>query len=125
MHEFLSNNRDELARRCRVKVGARPGRSATEAQLHDGVPLFLNQLIRTLQIEQTPTPLDSRRISGPAGGAAALSEVSVSAAQHGKDLMRLGLTVDQVVNVMATSARQSPIWPSSAMHPSRSTSSGP
>ncbi|ATQ79080.1 histidine kinase [Massilia violaceinigra] len=98
MHDFLENNRDELARRCRVKVGERAGRSATERQLQDGIPLFLNQLISTLRIEQTQTPLDSRRVSGPAGGGAVLSEVSVSAAQHGKDLLDLGLTVDQVVH---------------------------
>ena len=93
MHVFLTKNRDELAQRCRVKVGARVGRSATEAQLKDGVPLFLDQLIRTLQIEQTHTPIDSRRVSGPAEGGA-----SVSAAQNGNDLLELGLTVDQVVH---------------------------
>ncbi|WP_202412606.1 sensor histidine kinase [Duganella lactea] len=98
MHDFMSNNRIELARRCRVKVGERVGRSATEAQLKDGIPLFLQQLIQTLQIEQTPTPMDSRRISGPAGGGIAVSEVGVSATQHGKDLWGLGLTVDQVVH---------------------------
>jgi signal transduction histidine kinase len=37
-------------------------------------------------------------ISGPAGGGVALSEVGASAAQHGKDLLGLGLTVDQVVH---------------------------
>lgn len=98
MHDFLSNNRDELTQRCRTKVGERAGRSATEAQLRDGIPLFLDQLIHTLQIEQTSTPLDSRRVSGPSGGGTAYSEVSVSAAQHGKDLLALGLTVDQVVH---------------------------
>jgi signal transduction histidine kinase len=98
MHLFLSNNRDELTRRCRIKVGQRSGRSATEKQLKDGIPLFLDQLIRTLEIEQTSTPLDSRKISGPAGGGTALSEVSVSASQHGKDLLDLGLSVDQVVH---------------------------
>ncbi|GAA4029466.1 HAMP domain-containing sensor histidine kinase [Actimicrobium antarcticum] len=98
MHNFLANNRDELTRRCRVKVSERNGRSATEQQLKDGVPLFLNQLIRTLEIEQTSRPMDSRKISGPAGGGNALSEVSVSAAQHGKDLLDLGLSVDQVVH---------------------------
>jgi len=98
LHRFLSNNRDELAHRCRIKVGQRPGRSATESQLQDGIPLFLDQLIRTLKIEQTSKPLDSRQVSGPAGGGAALSEVSVSASQHGKDLLDLGLTVDQVVH---------------------------
>ena len=60
--------------------------------------MFLEQLIRTLRIEQTQTPMDSRRVSGPSGGGAALSEVSVTAAQHGKDLLALGLTVDQVVH---------------------------
>lgn len=98
LHEFLSNNRDELTLRCRVKVGARVGRSPTEAQLKEGIPLFLEQLISTLRIEQTNSPMESRRVSGPAGGAAALSEVSVSAAQHGKNLLDLGLTVDQVVH---------------------------
>jgi hypothetical protein len=98
MHHFLSNNRDELARRCRIKVCEREGRAATEAQLKDGIPLFLDQLIRTLQIEQTSTPLESRLISGPDGGAPALSEMSVSAAQHGKDLLSLGMSVDQVVH---------------------------
>lgn len=98
MHSFLSNNREELEKRCRIKVGDRAGRSATEKQLKDGIPLFLDQLIRTLEIEQTSTPLDSRRVSGPSGGTTALSEVSISAAQHGKDLLDLGLTVDQVVH---------------------------
>lgn len=98
MHQFLSNNRTELAQRCRRKVGERKGRDATDVQLKDGIPLFLDQLIRTLQVEQTSTPLESRRISGPAGGDASLSEVSVSAAQHGKDLLALGLSVDQVVH---------------------------
>jgi signal transduction histidine kinase len=98
MHDFLDNNRAELAQRCRIKVAARPGRSASEAQLKDGIPLFLDQLIRTLAIERTATPMDSRLVSGPAGGEPARSEVSVSAAQHGKDLLHLGLTVDQVVH---------------------------
>lgn len=98
MHDFLSNNRDELTQRCRTKVGARTGRSASEAQLTEGIPLFLDQLIRTLEVEQTYKPMESRHISGPADGNAALSEVRVSAAHYGKDLLRLGLTVDQVVH---------------------------
>lgn len=98
MHDFLSNNRDELAQRCRVKVGKRAGRSATEQQLKDGIPLFLEQLIQTLRVEQTQDPMASRRISGPSDGGPALSALGASAAQHGKDLLALGLTVDQVVH---------------------------
>lgn len=98
MHKFLSSNREELTKRCRIKVGQRSGRSANEKQLHEGIPLFLEQLIRTLEVEQTSTPWDSRQISGPAGGEITFSEVRVSATQHGKDLLNLGLTVDQVVH---------------------------
>lgn len=98
MHEFLANNRAELAQRCRQKVGERPGRDATEAQLQNGIPMFLDQLIRTLQIERSQHADESDRVSGPADGSPALSEVSVTAGQHGKDLLALGLTVDQVVH---------------------------
>lgn len=68
------------------------------AQLEEGIPLFLGQLIRTLEIEQTASPQNSRSVSGPSGGDTALSEVSVTAAQHGRDLLALGLSVDQVVH---------------------------
>lgn len=98
MHEFLANNRAELAKRCRIKVGERPGREASDAQLQNGVPMFLEQLIRTLLIERSQHPHESDTVSGPAAGAPALSEVSVTAGQHGKDLLALGLTVDQVVH---------------------------
>jgi len=98
MYEFLNNNREELTSRCRKKVAKRPGRSPTDEQLQNGVPMFLDQLIRTLRIEQTVAPMESRKISGPAGGSLAASEVGASAAQHGKDLLDLGFTVDEVVH---------------------------
>jgi signal transduction histidine kinase len=98
MHDFLANNREELAKRCRVKVGERPGRDATDAQLLNGIPMFLEQLIRTLKSEITQPAHDTDAIAGPADGSPSLSEVSVTAGQHGKDLLALGLSVDQVVH---------------------------
>ena len=98
MYEFLANNRSELTLRCKTKVSQRPGRSASSIQLDNGIPIFLDQLIRTLRVEQTTTPMDSRAISGPAGGVATLSEVGASAAQHGKDLLQMGFTVNEVVH---------------------------
>ncbi|WP_176060200.1 HAMP domain-containing sensor histidine kinase [Paraburkholderia sp. BCC1876] len=98
MHVFLANNRDELIARCRAKVALRHGREATAQQLQNGVPIFLDQLIRTLRIEQTSVPMDSRKISGPSGGGASLSEMGTNAAQHGRELLKLGLSVDQVVH---------------------------
>ncbi|MGA7540905.1 MAG: HAMP domain-containing sensor histidine kinase [Steroidobacteraceae bacterium] len=69
-----------------------------EAELAHGIPLFLDQLIKTLQIEQTSDPMRSREVSGPAGGGVALSEMSAAAALHGRELMQRGFTVDQVVH---------------------------
>ena len=98
MHVFLANNREELIERCRAKVAQRPLRSATSQQLQNGVPLFLDQLIQTLRTEQTSKPMDSRRISGPSGGGASISEIGQAAALHGRELMALGFSVDQVVH---------------------------
>ena len=52
MHNFLANNRAELIARCKAKVALRPKRVATEEQLKNGIPMFLEQLTRTLQAEQ-------------------------------------------------------------------------
>jgi signal transduction histidine kinase len=98
MHVFLANNRDALIERCRAKVAQRPSREATVQQLQNGIPLFLDQLIKTLRIEQTSQPMDSRRISGPSGGGASPSEIGKSAAEHGRALLNLGFSVDQVVH---------------------------
>lgn len=99
MHTFLTNNRDELIARCKLKVACRPRRSATDQQLANGVPLFIDQLIRTLEAEEADEPAESIRISGPSGGdGLALSEIGVSATAHGKQLLELGYSVDQVVH---------------------------
>ncbi|MGJ7526700.1 sensor histidine kinase [Variovorax sp. GB1P17] len=99
MRTFLTNNREELVSRCKSKVALRPRRAATEQQLANGIPLFLDQLIRTLAAEEADEPEDSLRISGPSGGdLLALSEMGVTATAHGKELLKLGYTVDQVVH---------------------------
>jgi signal transduction histidine kinase len=99
MHDFISNNRDELLDRCKAKVARRPHRSATEAQLRNGIPLFLKQLQRTLEAEEGGDNTQSVEISGAAGGnRSSLSEMGVSATAHGKQLLELGFTVDQVVH---------------------------
>lgn len=66
--------------------------------MKDGIPLFFDQLILTLAIEQAGSTAASLIISGPAGGGLSLSSVGASAAQHGRKLLDLGLTVDQVVH---------------------------
>lgn len=99
MHNFLANNRDELIARCKAKVGQRPKRAATEEQLRNGVPLFLEQLRRTLVAEEGGEAAESLKISGGSGGhEQSLSEMGVTAAAHGRQLLELGFSVDQVVH---------------------------
>lgn len=99
MYRFLANNRDELIKRCAEKVAKRPARNATTEQLRNGIPMFLDQLTRTLEAEQDDGAAAGRKISGASGGdGAALSEMGVSAAAHGMNLLKLGYTVDQVVH---------------------------
>jgi signal transduction histidine kinase len=99
MRTFLASNRDELIARCKAKVAQRPRRSATEEQLRNGVPLFLEQLRRTLVAEECGEPGEMLKISGGSGGnPQSLSEMGVTAAAHGKQLLELGFSVDQVVH---------------------------
>ena len=99
LYEFLENNTPELVERCTAKVAKRPSRRATEKQLRNGIPMFLDQLTRTLEAEQTGGPSAGVAISGASGGdMGTKSEMGVSAAAHGTALLALGYTVDQVVH---------------------------
>jgi signal transduction histidine kinase len=98
LHEFLTANRADLIERCRRKVAKRVTPAGGTVDLDHGVPRFLDQLINTLQVEQTSEPLRSRKISGPSGGGPGASEIAVTAALHGRELSERGFTVDQVVH---------------------------
>lgn len=99
LHEFLTAHHADLIARCRTKVLSRRAPKATDDELEHGIPLFLDQLIKTLRMEQTSDPMQSRSVSGPAdGGKSASSEIGTTAAQHGLELMHHGFTVDQVVH---------------------------
>jgi len=74
LHDFLATNQAELIERCRTKVAQRSPGAATRGLQH-GIAPFLAQLIKTLQLEQTPDPMQGRKVSGPAGGQIAGSEI--------------------------------------------------
>jgi len=99
LHEFLTQNRANLIERCRLKVAQRSAPRVTSAELTHGIPLFLDQLIKTLEVEQTSEPMRSRKVSGPAGGGRpVLSEMGAAAALHGREFLQQGFTVEQVVH---------------------------
>ncbi|NVE00646.1 HAMP domain-containing sensor histidine kinase [Massilia sp. BJB1822] len=97
LHEFLANNRSELIVRCRDKVAERK-HFATAEQLQNGVPMFLEQLISILRSEQAKYVNDNIDIPDSGDGGIAHREMSTSATLHGKDMLALGFTVDEVVH---------------------------
>jgi hypothetical protein len=94
LHEFLTSNRTELVTRCRNKVGRRLSPSEIPLALDHGVPLFLQQLVETLRLEQTEPPSAAYE-SKPSPAA---TDIGRAATVHGAELLRLGYSVDQVVH---------------------------
>jgi hypothetical protein len=94
LHEFLTTNRQLLIGRCRQKVTKRFGSTATAATIDHGVPLFLQQLVETLRVEQgagVRGEVESEPTPAP-------TEIGRSAALHGTELLRRGFSIDQVVH---------------------------
>jgi signal transduction histidine kinase len=98
LHEFLTANRLELIEQCRSQVARRRVPKATDLELEHGIPLFIDQLIKTLRVEQTSEPMRSLMVSGPSGGNRTLSEIGETAARHGHELLQQGFTVEQVIH---------------------------
>lgn len=94
LHELLSSNREELIRRCRTKAAKRFSPGAIPAGLDHGVPLFLQQLIDTLQREQ----MTNVRLVAEPQAAPGTTAIGRSAALHGADMLGQGYSVDQVVH---------------------------
>jgi signal transduction histidine kinase len=88
LQHFLTTNRMVLIDRCRAMVAGRSEPETTESDLAHGIPVFLDQLIKTLTLEQTS--------SRDSGGDAA-SELAATATLHGRDLFERGFTLEQVV----------------------------
>ncbi len=81
LHEFLSENRERLVEDCRRKVAQRLAPKATAVELEHGIPIFLDQLIKTLR-----------------GQGMSLSAMGRSASLHGAELFQHEFTIDQVVH---------------------------
>lgn len=96
LHDFLATHRAVLIDRCRLMVAGRSSPKAIDTELVNGIPVFLDQLIDTLRIEQTSERGRSAEISGAAGGGAT-SEIGDIATLHGRHLLSQGFTLEQVV----------------------------
>jgi signal transduction histidine kinase len=85
LHEFIELNRDAIIARTRDRVRSRPWPSVAPGEVEHGVPLFLTQLAETLRLETTSAPFPA-------------DAIGAAAAHHGRDLLRSGFTVSQVVH---------------------------
>jgi signal transduction histidine kinase len=98
LHEFLSLHRDTLITRCIAKTARRSASSAHNKDLEFGIPLFLDQVIKALEMEQSDSIQQSMAVSGAAGGPSQSSELGAAATRHGRELSLNGFTVEQVVH---------------------------
>jgi signal transduction histidine kinase len=95
LHDFLKTNRAVLIDQCQAMVASRAQPKVTDNELTHGIPIFLDQLIETLTIEQASEP--SQRQNSPAAPRSSVSEIGSMAALHGRDLLERGFTLEQVV----------------------------
>ncbi len=98
LHEFLTANREQVIARCRLKSARRFVPPTSTATLAHGIPLLLDQIIKTLQKERTAGPMQGRGVSRPSGCQEAPSELGATARQLGHELLQRGYSVDLVVH---------------------------
>ena len=82
--DFIAENRDEIIARTRAMISARTAPVATEVELTNGIPVFLDQLGAALRLMKATGQTDHSSIASTAG-------------KHGLDLFGMGLTIGQVV----------------------------
>lgn len=99
LHQFLSSNRDKLIEHCRTLALERSPMPLPVEELAHGIPIFFNQLIKTLRDDEANN-LRSETAKPMIG----LSEkqrpttLSNTAKRYGVELLKRGYTVEQVVH---------------------------
>lgn len=82
LHEFLNTNRSLLIERCRIMVSGRSVPKLPVPESTHGIPIFLDQVIKTLVIGTDP---------------GTEADVAPTATLHGRDLLEEGFTIEQVI----------------------------
>jgi signal transduction histidine kinase len=90
LREFILANRDLIIERARQRVRKRMPAASSDARLEHGIPIFLTQLADALEEVASSSAL--HLINDPRGA------IDASAALHGRELLRNGFTVGQVVH---------------------------
>lgn len=83
--DFIVLNTSAILASTRARVASRVVPKPNEAELVNGIPVFLEQLISALRLAESSDRIDHAQITHSAG-------------QHGHQLFQLGLTIAQVVH---------------------------
>jgi signal transduction histidine kinase len=81
---FVTANREAIIARARARVATRSFPKPSDVELTNGIPVFLDQLGAALRLAESSDVIDHEEMRRTAG-------------RHGSDLLRMGLTVAQVV----------------------------
>lgn len=92
LRDFIIANRERIIDGTRQRARERIVAKSTDVRIENGVPLFLGQLVDALTAS---VELGAGRAVGPAR---ARKEITDSAAMNGRDLLRNGSTIAQVVH---------------------------
>ena len=83
--DFVSSNRDAIIAGAQERVASRTAPKPSGVELKHGIPIFLDQLADALRLAQSSQVTDNEQMSKSAG-------------KHGHELLRIGLTIGQVVH---------------------------
>ena len=98
LHTFLKNHRADLIARCRHSAAQRASIDEIGLEAKFGIPVFLDQLTDTLEAQYRAEFGAAEEISGQVGGSSRRSQISSAGLEHGRELSRQGLSVEQVVH---------------------------
>jgi signal transduction histidine kinase len=85
LDEFVTANHAAIIDGARARVAERTCPQHSGVVLYNGIPAFLEQLVHALHLAQSTNLIDHEQIGQSAG-------------RHGNDLLRMGLTIGQVVH---------------------------
>lgn len=88
LQEFIVAHRDQIIERAQRQAAERMPPRSTDGRLEHGVPILLTQIVAALAAAHTPHLV----------GAPSTRPISDSAALHGRELLKDGLSVAQVVS---------------------------
>lgn len=85
LDDLITSNRDVIIARAKARLTSRTPAKSGDRELTNGIPTFVDQLADALRRARSVDPIDHKEISKTAG-------------RHGRNLLRVGLPIAQVVH---------------------------